>query len=73
MLLLMLMLMLMPPVNVTAGPPLMLIVQPWFEPLSKSFLFGKSKENLLEDFKEYVKTVLTFNIVEKLLLILVPE
>ena len=72
-LLLMLMLMLILPVYVTACPPLMVIVQPWFEPLSKSFLLGKSKENLLEDFKEYVKTVLTFNIVEKLLLILIPE
>ena len=48
-LLLMLMLMLILPVYVTACPPLMVIVQPWFEPLSKSFLLGKSKENLLED------------------------
>ena len=48
-LLLMLMLMWMPPVNETAGPPLMAIVQLWFEPLPKSFLLGKSKENLLED------------------------
>ena len=71
----MLMLMWMPPVNETAGPPLMAIVQLWFEPLPKSFLLGKSKENLLDSrFLEiYVKTVLTFNIVEKMLLILVPE
>ena len=67
-----LMVMLMLPVNGTADPPLMEMVQPWFEPESRSFFLGKSNENRFKGII-FLKTVLTFNIVEKLLFILVPE
>ena len=62
----------MPPVMLNAGPPLIEIVLPWFHSESSTALvLGKSNYIKLE-YNIYLKTILTFDVLEKLL-ILVPE